>query len=124
MSPGCTRRGETETVSVFVPKQTVTEAAYKPAPKKTFAPDPDPFKFTITKSYSEGGLTLVRITYHGCTNYEGQKILLLRKDIGSLVALDRLDPHFLDTDENGLLARFIPTNEGWELGLMALKSLL
>ena len=132
MSRGCTRRGETETVSVFIAREAerVKESAKgKPftrivAPKNNYAPDPDPFRFTVTKSHFEGGLTLARIVYHGCTNYEGVKILLLRKDIGSLVALDRLDPHFLETDENGLLARFIPTHEGWELGMKLMRSML
>lgn len=88
------------------------------------APDPDPFRFMVLKSFSEGGFTLAEILYHGCTNYEGKKVLLFRKDIGSLVTLDSLDPHFLEDDANGLLARFVPTAEGWELGLRALKSLL
>lgn len=124
MSPGCSRRGEMETVAVFAPKTASTIAAATKQAANPVAPDPDPFEFTILKSFSEGGFTLAQVNYHGCINYEGQKILLFRKDIGSLVILDHLDPHFLETDENGLLARFIPTDEGWKLGLGALKSLL
>ena len=143
MSPGCTRRGEMERVTATITKpayeqveQAIERASAlvkagstgKPfvqvnAPK-IFAPDPDPFRFTVLKSHCEGGLTLAEILYHGCINYEGKKILLFRKDISKLLTLDHLDPHFLDDDANGLLARFVPTQEGWELGLRALKSLL
>ena len=125
MSPGCSRKGEMETVNEDRTWQSDPVKPSAPAKvKRVLAPDPDPFRFTILKSHSEGGLTLAKVYYHGCTNYEGSKILLFRKDVGKLAALDTLDPHFLETDENGLLARFVPTEEGWKLGMALLQSLL
>jgi hypothetical protein len=131
MSPGCTRKGETEVVRVDRAverqivnsiKEEVKKGRRKAAP--TLAPDPNPFEFTIKKSHCEGGLTLALIEYHGCTNYEGNKILLFRQDVVALASLTMLDPHFLETDENGLLARFVPTDEGWKMGMALLQAIL
>jgi hypothetical protein len=103
--------------------ETVTAVVTKPA-SRPIAPDPDPFRFSIDAIHSEGAYTLLRMTYHGCTNYEGRKILLLRKTASEVMALKSLDPHFLDDGKNGLIARFVPTNEGWEMGKKFLQSIL
>lgn len=85
---------------------------------------PDAANFRILDAYAAGGLSLIRVEYPGCLNYEGQKVLLLRKNIEEIQQLSLLDPHFLQKDENGLLARFVPTDEGWLLGFKLLNSML
>lgn len=60
-------------------------------------------------------MILVWVHYPDCTNYEGDKILLLERPIYNIrVAGGRLDPHFFKG--SGLIARLVPTNEGWILG--------
>lgn len=124
-SPGCTRRGEPEhsTSYTSVPDNRYGRSKAKDTPR-VVPGEPDPFKFEIKRLYSEKGFTLATILYPGCTNYEGQKTLLLKMESKALLALKGLDPHFLDDGKNGLLARFVPTEEGWELGLKLLKSML
>ena len=54
------------------------------------------------------------VRYPDCYNYEGKKILVTRKAVNSRASLD---PHFSgDSSINcGLVARFVPTQEGWEM---------
>lgn len=80
----------------------------------------DPFRFEIIEQETSGDYTLVKVVYPGCTNYEGVKILLLRNSDKEVNALDGLDPHFLECESNGLIARFVPSAEGWSLGLKLL----
>lgn len=135
-SPGCSRPGQMERVKVVSSNTTPKRYIPTSTPEKTVAasipgtlsevtlqtPEADPFKFTILRTAHNGGLTLAEINYHGCTNYEGRKVLLLKRTLKELVASESLDPHFLDNHENGLLARYVPTEEGWEMGLQALFS--
>ena len=132
-SPGCTRRGETEYVTssnaasnrsapTFSRENRESVPAQSTLATPTFpdTPEADPFKFAIVRTAHNGGLTLAEVNYEGCTNYEGRKILLLRRTLKELAGMESLDPHFLDNHENGLLARFVPTDEGWQMGLQAL----
>ena len=85
--------------------------------------DPNPHKFIILDYIEKSGGILVKIQYPNCTNYEGIKILLFKdKNIKQIRALDTLDPHFLKNDSS-LIARFVPTDEGWILGWFVLSEL-
>lgn len=72
---------------------------------------PDPFKFDVIKRHIVHGNTIVLARYHGCLTYHGLKLMLLRgeQEIG-----ETLDPHFL-TDDHAVIARFVPTDEGWKM---------
>lgn len=126
-SPGCSRAGQMERVVVRTeePVGTLTKMVHEATrvvPEDVV--EPDPFNFTIMDSVSRGNYTLLKVKYHGCTNYEGAKILLVRKSIGEIRALDGFDPHFFDDKRNGLIARFEPTKEGWDMGLKVLLQVL
>lgn len=77
--------------------------------------NPDPKQFKIT-SYSQVGSNLVvLINYPDCTNYEGDKILVLRDTpISEVVSALILDPHFTEKDVLKPFARFEPTEYGYQ----------
>ena len=91
--------GSTETVTYI--RETVT------------SPNPNKFKFTVIRLQVIEGLTLVWANYPDCSNYNGNKIILTE---GWNVGDEELDPHFLEFQPYTVLARFIPTELGWELG--------
>lgn len=61
-----------------------------------------------------GKFMIVKIYYTGCTNYEGNKILVFhgmtKKQLGKLKSID---PHFDEMSPLKLVARFKPDDEGW-----------
>lgn len=82
------------------------------------SPNPNPDLFTIQKKKKLGVYHLLWVHYAGCTNYEGNKILLFKSDRDiDWGSIHCLDPHFNDNSEDfKLLARFVPTEEGWNMG--------
>lgn len=83
--------------------------------------NPNPSNFTISLLEYDPGTdrTLVFVNYPGCTNFEGEKILLIKGKVGDFVSLD---PHFLP--DNKILARFRPDRGGIKLAYacLALKT--
>lgn len=75
------------------------------------APAPDPRNWTLLGFYQYDHAYVMRLKYHGCTNYEGVKILVYRGQNSNPL---RRDPHFAD-DALSPMARFEPTPEGWHL---------
>lgn len=77
--------------------------------------NPDPKNFTIKRIVSAGKYSALEVNYPNCTNYEGNKILVVWGDENLMRRLNRLDPHFSDSDESywELIARFQPTEKGW-----------
>lgn len=77
------------------------------------APNPNPRNFRIKKVVTVGDLVVVAINYPGCTNYEGNKILIFdsitEEEIRDLIIID---PHFFPNKVSPI-ARFAPTQEGW-----------
>lgn len=57
--------------------------------------------------------------YHGCTNFEGLKVMVYR---GKYKHQKSLDPHFSDSDDSPI-ARFKPTPEGILMACELAKSL-
>lgn len=80
--------------------------------------NPNPSKFTIKQKYQQGKYWLSLIHYHGCTNYEGNKILVTCFDPSDRFSID---PHF--SVSSGIIARFQPTQRGWIDGQNYLKYL-
>ena len=84
--------------------------------------NPDPSKFNILRIEKIGRSCLVEIQYEGCTNYEGRKILAFYKcSRVTIKALVKIDPHFCDDEHLSPVARFEPTEAGWEMGKVFLK---
>ncbi len=79
-------------------------------------PNPNPKKFTVlTVEGFENGMMLLLVHYEGCTNYEGNKVLVFRQAQDLEYNLDKkeLDPHFCDNHPS-VFARFAPTQRGME----------
>lgn len=78
--------------------------------------NPNPFVFEILKAKRYKDCTIVSVKYLGCTNFEGNKILVFEHlsdtELNDAVSLD---PHF--NIESKLIARFKPTDEGWLMAL-------
>lgn len=72
-------------------------------------------KYVFEKLLVTNGYTLVQVKYIGATNYEGRKILLYKGNLP-----DELDPHFCEHHKSPV-ARFEPTELGWELALCLMK---
>ena len=82
-------------------------------------PNPDPKNFIIDRAVSVRHYLVVQVTYPDCTNYEGKKIMVYRcLSIKALGQLPYLDPHFCDNGEHiAPIARFEPTEEGWNMAV-------
>jgi predicted metal-dependent HD superfamily phosphohydrolase len=77
--------------------------------------NPNPRKFVIRKTKRVGKFLLAEISYPDCTNYEGRKILIYENiNETQLRKLKFLDPHFCDGKHISPLARFEPTDRGWQ----------
>lgn len=74
--------------------------------------NPNPALFKIIRSVCIGDYHITEIKYPNCTNYEGRKILVTTD---SLLDTDVIDPHFTYNSPYGLVARFVPTYEGWDM---------
>lgn len=79
-------------------------------------PNPNPGNFRVLKAESIGPFLAVKVLYPDCTNYEGRKILVYRGiTIEDFCRETRVDPHFSDDKvASPLIARFVPTEQGWE----------
>lgn len=79
--------------------------------------NPDPNNYQIIKAEEENGYLIVKIKYPNCTNYEGEKILVYKNmTLIKLVNQKIIDPHFFnDNNYASPIARFVPTDFGWEI---------
>ena len=81
--------------------------------------NPNPKKFTLIEDWISDKYHLMRVRYHGCTNYEGEKLLLYETKNFECVIADKekgLDPHFCETGVSPI-ARFKPDSRGLQLAL-------
>ncbi len=84
--------------------------------------NPDPSNFKVERIEERGPWMLLEVVYPNCTNYEGRKILVMkRRPVIELLNKRWLDPHFVSGGD--ILARFEPTDQGWEHALKFLASL-
>lgn len=77
---------------------------------------PDPYKFKIVRLEVVGENTVIMANYDGCTTYDGNKLMVLK---GIHKEFETLDPHFIE--DHPVLARFPPTDEGWELARLVCR---
>lgn len=76
-------------------------------------PNPNPERFTIVGSYTSGRYVALEVQYHGCTTFNGHKILVFKDENWTdLLTSTYIDPHFLENEKPSPIARFIPTEEG------------
>lgn len=86
--------------------------------KNETLPNPDPKNYRVLKSEQINSYLLLVIIYPDCTNYEGRKILLFKNvTLQQLFDQKLIDPHFSNNKQyKSPIARFEPTENGWELG--------
>lgn len=69
---------------------------------------------------------VVELRYPSCTNYDGRKVLVFEDAEAFWTRVENdepVDPHFLE-DHVSPVARFEPTDRGWDLALQIAKSLI
>lgn len=98
---------------------------YSPPPPPPGNPDPSNYQL-VRAEEGLGKYLIVMIKYPDCKNYEGNKILVF-KDVTliELVNQKLIDPHFFPGDDKrkSPIARFVPTEEGWQMALVFVKAL-
>jgi len=80
-----------------------------PTNEEAIAPDPNPSNWSLIKRVDYNNAHVVKVQYHDCTNYEGMKIMVYK---GHYNPIKHRDPHFAETLD-APIARFEPTDEGW-----------
>lgn len=93
--------------------------------KKDVLPNPDPYNWIINRSQKVGNYLIVDVTYPDCVNYEGKKIMVYEgintKDLRDQKSID---PHFSSNKKfHSPVARFEPTEFGWEIAVKLAKVL-
>jgi len=79
-------------------------------------PNPIPSKFKILEIEQVNKFVIAKISYYGCSNFEGIKLIVFENStIKEIESLDIIDPHFFES--NKIIARFRPTEEGKKLSL-------
>lgn len=81
-------------------------------------PNPNPNNYTVVTSQQVGDLFVSKIRYPNCTNFEGIKIII--SDFNPK-RRTTIDPHF--TQNGGIIARFMPTDEGWSMAINFAQSI-
>ena len=83
---------------------------------------PDPTKFKILEQDIVNGYPILLVQYPDVSNYEGIKILMYGKNFNLEKIKNRIDPHFF-TDGDSPIARFEPTDYGFNLAQILANSL-
>jgi hypothetical protein len=80
-------------------------------------PNPDPNNYTIVKTSMIMNFLIIKIKYHDCINYEGNKILVFENcTLKDLQEQKLIDPHFSENKKyHSPIARFEPTDGGWRM---------
>jgi len=113
-------------ISIFKTSDSCYDTPRKPPPKKRRRlPNPEPDKFRILRHEQIGdNFVVVEVEYFGCTNYEGRKILVFNGRWGHVRKWKLMDPHFSHkAPEKSPIARFVPTDMGWQMAILFCKSL-
>lgn len=76
--------------------------------------NPKPNNYTIKNCRIFGTFAVIRILYPDAKNFEGMKIIVAEKKwLEKARHNHSIDPHF--GEKSGIIARFVPTDEGWEM---------
>lgn len=87
-------------------------------------PNPKPDNYTLLRSKAVNGYLIIELKYHDCTNYEGRKIMVYKCSLDDLLKQKLIDPHFSNNKNYfSPVARFEPTEQGWENALNLTKIL-
>lgn len=91
--------------------------------KKVKLPEADNYQFNKIEKIDN--FLLIRLSYPNCKNYEGNKILLFKNtSLEALLNQKRIDPHFIkDKYIISPIARFVPTEEGWNMAIQLINVL-
>jgi len=84
---------------------------------------PDPTRFTLVKQRIVNGYPILWVHYSDVENYEGNKILMYEKNFDLRRLKNRIDPHFFELGDSPI-ARFVPTEEGYNMAITIAKNLL
>jgi hypothetical protein len=92
---------------------------------KRILPNPDASNYEIIKHKYVNNYLILMINYPDCINYEGNKILVFENcTLEQLKEQKLIDPHFCDNEEFfSPIARFEPTDRGWNMALKLCKSI-
>jgi len=90
--------------------------------KEINPPDPNPCNFSILYIYESSlvDFCIVMAKYHGCTTFNGKKLMLVKGRKKEIEKMTMLDPHLLG---NGhvVVARFEPDELGMNMARALLK---
>ncbi len=89
-------------------------------------PNPDPENYEYIRHVLIDNYLILELHYPDCTNYEGTKILVFDKGVTfkQLTKQVAIDPHFSDNDSKiSPIARFVPTEKGFEMAISFVRSL-
>lgn len=77
--------------------------------------NPNPREYSIKKHWTYKNYLVIQIRYSGCTNYEGNKILVFKNATREDLERQKvIDPHFSENKTFlSPIARFEPTQTGW-----------
>lgn len=80
-------------------------------------PNPNPKNYKILRNEYINKCIIIEIQYGDCENYEGRKILLFENcTLNDLIKQKLIDPHFCENKKvHSPIARFEPTERGWEM---------
>lgn len=84
-------------------------------------PNPDARRFKVLEEEIVNGRSILHVQYHGCTTFNGKKLLLLSKKWNDCNQIE-LDPHLINS-EHVVLARFQPNMLGAQLAKICAKHL-
>ena len=88
-------------------------------------PNPNPRNYKIDSHVKVNGFLVMKVSYPGCTSFEGMKILVFpqKTTLLKILAQKVIDPHFSDSkDFIHPVARFIPTAEGVKMAISFCKN--
>lgn len=89
--------------------------------------NPNPSDWRVVREQQAGSACVLEITYPGCRNYEGRKIMVFRASgLAEIMRQNhgKLDPHFSNNRAYlSPVARFEPTSDGWNMALECARRL-
>lgn len=91
------------------------ETLYRDEVKYLKAKMPDPDNFNVKDVFEYGPYKVLLVNYPGCTNFKGDKCMVVECSMVDLVKAKRIDPHFDDVMPSSkikIIARFPPNSDG------------
>lgn len=87
-------------------------------------PNPNPRNFEVKKVEMYSNFLVALIKYPDCINFEGEKILVFENlSFEDFVSLKFIDPHFCEGNHASPIARFTPTEKGWQYAINFVRNI-